>query len=182
MRINGLPPLTDEEKLRCTDKEKLILSHIGLVYYHVDKLVRRYPTLVNYKNELESVGLMTVVEVVNKDIFFDNITGYIVKRLHGALLDAMAIKPIIGKGKGKKAPKSYSLGNLLDREKGDNDYNETLEAIYSVCTGPFDFEIIKGRLAGETDKQIAERLGLSRLQVFRTRKSIQKCYQEKYDE
>lgn len=179
MRIKGLPPLTDEEKLECRDKDKMILSHVGLVYHLVDQYIRHYPDLLCYKEELESVGLGAVVIAVNRIATYDNITGYIVKCVRGAILDAIAAKSLIKTPRGIKALKSYPLTDPVNK-KGDNS-NETLEAIVSCCDGR-DFEIVKLRLSEQSDRQIAKQLGLSRLRVFRLRKSLQKRYREKYDE
>jgi len=189
--IKGAEPLLEEEQLKCLEairngdesaREKLIMSYINLAHYLAYRFAHRY-RLGYYYDELESVAIASLVESVSKieNITHDNIGGYILTRMKGAILDAMASQPIIKTPRGKRPAKFQPLPKgVSGKQKGGS--NEALEAVLQICRSNTEKEIVKSRLAGKTDEQIAAQLSLSRLQVHRTRKSLQKRYREKYDE
>lgn len=146
-----------------TVRDALISAHYRIAMSIASKYARVWPEL---KDDLVGeimLALVASVDRARKALYNDDITPFLISRLHGAVC-TMIRSHCRRKGKGAAPDRCKECPNLLELE------------VLDEIVGPLDEQdrdIVLLRVEGYTDQEIGEQLGLHTGTVCRRRSRIQ---------
>lgn len=160
--------------------EEIICGHIQLVVTIVNRYIGTFGCEY-LADDLDSAGVLGVVIAVNKIMegycSHDNVTGYIVRYIHGELAKCLRKDSPVPAPKGHKIQRSLSLL----REEMYNDSQDMvilMDALADVCKTEEERQVVDLKIKNCTDREIAHKLEISKTSVQRIRDTLRKRYQE----
>lgn len=155
-------------------KEILILSHLRLAISIVNRYTRSFDC--NYlADELDNaaiVGLVTAVDNVARGrVKHDNVTGYIVTVVHRYISDCLRKSSLIPVPRGHV----YRKGTSIREDSANCNPGVLLEIrdlINHTVTNEREQRIVDLKIAGHTDKEVAEIMEIPPSTIFRIRQTL----------
>ena len=191
--------------------DEMIMLNMALVKHKVDLLLNQYPQYGFLVADLISQGTIGLVQAVNlmagirkgiegpvpeisEDKF--NPTGFIATTIFyrlGELLDAENGIRVPGRSRRRKIKSGFAVPvkeNSIESEytldmAGAVDPRATvdlLDEIYGCCDTDQEREIVRHRIEGRSDQEIADIIEISRWSVYMIRQEIEKRFKGRNDE
>lgn len=164
-------------------RDRMIQGNMRLAATRVELFIARRPQFDYLKDDLLSeafVGLTEAVDDISSQGVRENPTGWLSTCIDNQLRTAVESHDTI------RVPRRTRDGNMA-RSRAIEDVaftpdteavNEAREAAYACCENDTDRAIMQQREAGQTDAQIAESLGVTRISVTRARQRLYRTFKK----
>lgn len=172
--------------------EEMILGNMALVTNKVTSYLEQFPQCNHFKDDLISAGHLGLTEAVNKmvasDVTEPNPTGFIsvyIQSAIGELMDREAGLRVPGRTYRRKKKKGTAMEVPVKEASIDADHVfqqealqdpravvDLLDEIMGCCETPQEREIVRLRIEGRKDDEVADILGLPKTTAYMLRRGI----------